>query len=235
MVRPVAPGGLLAQHPQRIADFAPVFVPVQLDIVADAGGRPERRDAFRAGPAFRRHLVQHRQGVRMECAGRRADNRIVENARIRAGQFPGAEEGRPVDARRQVCNRDIVEDDRPGLRRPRRRMAGPVETQAVGPRRGQIGPAPRRAGLRHGSRAAPHGPSGSRRRTRACACATAARRRRRPRATHRRREPPVRYRRARSSPPCASGWSLRRRSAAEESCRAGPSRRRPGAFPPDWA
>ena len=75
----------------------------------------------------------------MECPGRIADDRIVENARKGAGQLPGTEERRPVDPRRQIADRHVVEDDGPGLRRPRRRIARPVEARRVGAGRRQIG------------------------------------------------------------------------------------------------
>jgi hypothetical protein len=55
---------------------------------------------------------------------------VAEDCRIVAGQFPGAEEGRPVDLGAQVADRPVVEVVDAGALR-RRRLACRVEGEAL--------------------------------------------------------------------------------------------------------
>ena len=78
-------------------------------------------------------LVEHRLRVLEQVARAFADHGIVEDGRISAGQFPCAEEGRPVDRRLQIAQRPFAELVKPGPLR-RRRLAGGIERKGVGAR-----------------------------------------------------------------------------------------------------
>ncbi len=54
-------------------------------------------------------FVEHFFGVLEKCTGLCADDGIFEDGRVLAGEFPGAEEGGPVDKVAQCCQRKIPE------------------------------------------------------------------------------------------------------------------------------
>src|SRR3546814_10860040 len=88
-------GDLLAQEGD--ADVPFLFDKVDDDIVALAPARPQPGDAARVKPAFRDDPAQHLARVGEQVAGAFADDLVVEDRGIDAGEFPGEKEGRPVE------------------------------------------------------------------------------------------------------------------------------------------
>ena len=87
-----------------------MLVGVDFDIVvANAVGREE--SDYRAGgePFFLDDPFQHGFGVYQQFSGFLADDFIFENSGVFAGQFPGGEKRRPVDALHQFGQRVVVE------------------------------------------------------------------------------------------------------------------------------
>ena len=181
--------------------------------------RPEADHRGRAEPVLRDDLVEHRVRILVERTRRFAELLVVEDRGELAGQLPGLEERRPVDVVDQLGERIILEHARAEEGRLRRTVIRPVERRA---------------------RSCAH-PSASSRRLfsspRACAAAILAyssrtsshigaahllRHQLRHHADRAARVGDV-ARSARagssdgSSPPCARGWSSRRRSAAAAS------------------
>ena len=78
-------------------DASPVVAGEHQDIVVFALAAPQPDRRLGRHPALRNDLVEHRLRVREEVRGAFADDRVLKNGRIIAGQLPGAEEGRPVD------------------------------------------------------------------------------------------------------------------------------------------
>ena len=78
--------------------------------------------------------AQHRLRVVEERARRRADLLVVEEQRIGALDLPGREERRPVDVGDELGDRIVAERPRAEEARPRRRVRGPVDREAVGAR-----------------------------------------------------------------------------------------------------
>ena len=84
---------------RRKGSAGPVVAGEDEDVVALAPAAPQADGAARRDPALGDDLVEHRLGIVEQAARAFADDRIVEDRGIIAGQLPGAEEGRPVDRR----------------------------------------------------------------------------------------------------------------------------------------
>ena len=89
-------GHLLAQVVPGHEDAALLAVDLDVVVVHRVGG--EQAD-HRAGfdPVLRDHLLQHGPGIMKQLARFLAHHGIIQNFRVAAVQFPGLEEGRPVD------------------------------------------------------------------------------------------------------------------------------------------
>ena len=75
---------------------------------------------------------QHRLPLGVHAARGLADDGIVENRRIRAGELPRLEERPPVDALRKLAQVDIAELAATQRHRHRRRVVRPVGPEGVG-------------------------------------------------------------------------------------------------------
>ena len=104
------------------------------DIVADGTGREESDHRPRGEPLLRHDAGQHRLRVVPEASGGFADDRILQDVRIVAGQLPGLEERRPVNARHEVFQRPAVEYRYARPVRHRRHGRGPVDLHPVSAR-----------------------------------------------------------------------------------------------------
>ena len=62
-----------------------------LDVVADAGRAPEADHAARGEPFFGDDLREHLLRIGEQFARLRTDDRVVEDLRIAAGEFPRVE------------------------------------------------------------------------------------------------------------------------------------------------
>ena len=100
-------GDLLAQHRQADMLF---ILDMDDDVVALAAAGPEAADAARGQPFVLDDALQHLLRVGEQAARTFADHRVVEDRGIVARQFPGAEEGRPVDIVDQILEVPILED-----------------------------------------------------------------------------------------------------------------------------
>src|SRR5262249_52110725 len=83
---------------------------VDLDVVAGGVGREEAVDAVGGGGAPGGAGVEEGLGVSEEFAGALADGGIVEDGGVAALQFPGVEEGGPVDVGDQFGERVLLQD-----------------------------------------------------------------------------------------------------------------------------
>ena len=141
-----AAGGLvhlLAQEDEPRAHARAAGVRVQLDVVVDGVGREHPDDA----PGLQQALVddppQHRLGVPEQVPGGLPDHRVLQDPRPRAGQLPGLEERRPVDAPREFVEVVGGEAEQAGLARGRGDALAPVDARAPVPRlrqRQAVGP-----------------------------------------------------------------------------------------------
>ncbi len=99
---------LLAQVVQRGQHRAARVVGVQLDVVADGVGRKQADHRAGAQPALVHDASQHGLRVAQQLARLLADHGVVQNLRVAAGQLPGLEERRPVDAGKQFGQIDGI-------------------------------------------------------------------------------------------------------------------------------
>ena len=79
------------------------LVGVDLDVVADGVAGPEADDGFGGETFFGDDLREEFLRVGEEFLRFDADDDVVEDLRKAAVEFPGAEEGRPVDIRDDVA------------------------------------------------------------------------------------------------------------------------------------
>ena len=82
------------------------LVAVKLDVVTDPVGGKEAIDAagLQKFPAC--NFIEQLLRVGEEFASLLAVSFVVENGRVTAAQLPGVEEGRPVDERNEVGERE---------------------------------------------------------------------------------------------------------------------------------
>ena len=108
-------------------------LPIHLDphVVADALRRPQAEHRLRGQPPFRHDAFEHRQRVAMQGAGLRAHDRVGEDRGVLAGEFPGLEERRPVDAGDQFGERIVVEHVQAGLPRRGRHVRVPTAIEGL--------------------------------------------------------------------------------------------------------
>ena len=113
-------------------EAGPVVAGEDEDVVALALAAPQADGRLRRDPALGDDLVEHRLGVVEQAAGALADDFVVEDRGIVAGQLPGAEEGRPVDRGLEVAKRPFAESGEGRACFGARRLAGRVVGEAVG-------------------------------------------------------------------------------------------------------
>ena len=205
---------------RRKGSAGPVVAGEHEDVVALALAAPQADRRLGRHPALGDDLVEHRLRVVEQAARAFADDRIVEDRGIVAGQLPRAEERRPVD--RRAADRASGHSPnwcRPGIAR-RRRLARRIEGEAVGARFVERRKFALAAALARLARACHNRRRCSRSAARA-ACPTPATRRRRPRGWRRGRGSPGPRRPGRCAARYAPCWWSRRRSAAASS---GPAR-----------
>ena len=122
---------LLAQMVQRHERLVVAGLAVQMDVVHVGMGGPEADHAAGSEPLFVDDFIQHLAGVVVELGGFHADHFVFQDARELAGQLPGAEEGRPVDALHQLVQGVLLEHLEAFNLRLRRRVIIPVRLEAV--------------------------------------------------------------------------------------------------------
>src|SRR5205823_14208057 len=87
----------------------PVVACEHEDVIAFSLATPQADGRFRSNPTLGDDLIEHGVGVREQAARALADDWIIEDLRIIAGQLPGTEERRPVDRGLQVGERPVAE------------------------------------------------------------------------------------------------------------------------------
>src|SRR5262249_26721015 len=103
---------LLAQEVEPRDLLGAALVLVEHDVVALAPARPEGDHALRRQPLLAHDMLQHLARVAVELPRTFAHHLVLEDGGIVAGQLPGAEARRPVDALDQRVQRVIGEDAR---------------------------------------------------------------------------------------------------------------------------
>ena len=88
---------LLAEEVEGVEGAAALFVSVDLDGVADAVGGPEGEAGAGLETVLGDDAGEHREGIGVEFSGFDADHFVGEDVGVAAVEFPGAEEGRPID------------------------------------------------------------------------------------------------------------------------------------------
>ncbi len=108
------------------------FVRVDLDVVVADGVRGQQRNhAARRQPAALDQSREHRLGIREHAPRRFADDLIVENRGIGAGEIPRLEERAPVDVLGQLVQIVVLEHAPADERRFRRLVGGPIDLRLV--------------------------------------------------------------------------------------------------------
>ena len=97
----------------------------------DGVGRPEADHRIGGQPLLGHHALEHGLRVVEQLPRFRADDVVVEDARIFALQLPGLEEGRPVDVGHELGQLVALEGARADQLGNGRRVARPVDLEAV--------------------------------------------------------------------------------------------------------
>ena len=126
---------LLAQEVEPRHFLGAPLVGEQNDVVAVAPARPEADHALGGQPLLAHDVLQHLARVGVELFSAFAHHLVLEDGGIIAGQLPGAEERRPVDALDQLVQGILGEDARAPDGRLGRRVGRPVHLEVVGARR----------------------------------------------------------------------------------------------------
>ena len=111
----------------------PVVARENEHVIALALAAPQADGGLRRDPALGDDLIEHRIGVVEQAPGAFADDLVVQDRGINAGQLPGAEEGSPVDRGLEIAQRpfaDLVEAGADWRGRVARRVVG--ETVGAG-------------------------------------------------------------------------------------------------------
>ncbi len=106
--------GLLAQGAQDRPDPGAGRVGPDRDVVLGGPvGREEAENPVGGQQPLAGDATEHLLGLRVETAGGLPDQRVVQDGREAAAQFPDGEEGGPVDAFDEFCQRVVPQAEHP--------------------------------------------------------------------------------------------------------------------------
>src|SRR5262245_950440 len=116
---------------ERRKDLGSRFIRINLDIVPNRIRRPETIDAARSKKFIFYDLIEQRTGIFVQPARLGPDPWVIQNARKDARQLPGVEEGRPVNERDYLAEREMAERFDSGERGPCDFGRGPIDRRAI--------------------------------------------------------------------------------------------------------